>query len=151
MLLDRRQSVALGRDRDAVLGMHMQHALRVLARGMDRRVDGEAGRIRRIAVVEDDTAFEVDLDQARRRDLVENDETLWKRQSRDYQEIFIGKAAQGHYLRSAISVRPPSYSDRTQTPWSATMSPERHDENADANIVSRQIRGRRLAGQAPGD
>jgi hypothetical protein len=31
------------------------------------------------------------------------------------------------------------------------MSPERHDESADANIVSRQIPERRLAGQAPGD
>jgi len=112
---DRQQPVALGRDRDAVLGVHMQHALRVLARGMHRDVDGEARRTHRIAVVEDDTAFEVDLDQARRRDLVERDATLWRRQNRDYQEIFIGTAARGRYLCSAMSVRPPSYSDTTRT------------------------------------
>jgi len=47
--------------------------------------------------------------------LIERDATRWKNQNRDYQEVFIGAATRRRYLRSAMSVRPPSCSDRTQT------------------------------------
>jgi hypothetical protein len=55
--------------------------------------------------------------------LIERDATLWKRQNSDYQEVFIGTAARGRYLCFAMSVRPPSYSDRTQTSSFAAISP----------------------------
>ena len=40
----------------------------------------------------------------------------------DYQEVFIETAARGLYLRSAMPVRQPSYSDRTRTSWSAAIT-----------------------------
>src|SRR6202163_4555204 len=49
----------------------MQHALRVLARGVHRAVDREAGRIDEVRRRFDDVAVEIDLDQIRGADLGE--------------------------------------------------------------------------------
>jgi hypothetical protein len=52
--------------------MDVQHALRVLAPGVYRAVDGEAGRIDVVRAVQHLAPGEVDLDEARRGDLVEH-------------------------------------------------------------------------------
>ena len=71
-LRDRQQAALLRRDRDAVQRVGVHHALHVVARRMHRAVDDEAGRVDRERRLLQHLAFDVDLDQARRRDLVEH-------------------------------------------------------------------------------
>ena len=60
------------RDGDAVERVRVHHALRVVARRVDGAVDDEAGRVDRKRRLLQHLAVDVDLDQARRRDLVEH-------------------------------------------------------------------------------
>ena len=71
-LRDRQQAALLRRDRDAVQRVGVHHALHVVARRMHRAVDDEAGRVDRERRLLQHLALDVDLDQARRRDLVEH-------------------------------------------------------------------------------
>jgi hypothetical protein len=70
-LVERQQAVFLTRHRDAVTRVQVQHALRVLACGVHRAVDREAGRIDEVRRRFDDVAVEIDLDQIRGADLGE--------------------------------------------------------------------------------
>ena len=71
-LRDRQQAALLRRDRDAVQRVGVHHALHVVARRVHRAVDDEAGRVDRERRLLQHLALDVDLDQARRRDLVEH-------------------------------------------------------------------------------
>jgi hypothetical protein len=68
----RQQALGVRADRLAVRGVQMHHCMRVLARHVDRRMDGEAGRVgderRRL----DRVAVHPDLDQRRGGDLLEH-------------------------------------------------------------------------------
>ena len=44
MLAQRQQALGLGGDRDALVGVQMHDEVGILARGVDRRMDGESGR-----------------------------------------------------------------------------------------------------------
>ena len=65
------QALGLRGDGDAVDAVHVQHALRVRARGVHGAVDGEPGRVDLVGAFEHLAALEVDLDEARGRDLLE--------------------------------------------------------------------------------
>ena len=71
MLGERQEALGLGGDGDALVGVHVNHVLGVLARGVDGRVDGETRRIDEIGRVLEDVAVKVDLHQRRGGDLLE--------------------------------------------------------------------------------
>ena len=71
MLGDREQSRALGGDGHAARGMRVQHALGVVARAVNGAVNDEAGGVDGKRRVLRFVSLLVDLDQARGRDLVE--------------------------------------------------------------------------------
>ncbi len=73
MLAERQQSVLHGRHGDARLGVGVDHAIHVLALAVNRAVDHESGLVHgRIGLV-DQVAVEIDLDQVRRRHLLEQE------------------------------------------------------------------------------
>jgi hypothetical protein len=72
LLRDRQDPALLRRHRDAVERMRVHHALHVVARRMHRAVDREPGRVDRELRLLQHVAGDVDLDQARSRDLVEH-------------------------------------------------------------------------------
>jgi hypothetical protein len=71
LLRDRQHAAPLGRHGDAVQGVQVDDAAGVLARGVDRAVDGEAGRVDLVRAVHHLGAAEIHLDQAGGGDLVE--------------------------------------------------------------------------------
>jgi len=71
-LVQRQQAFHAARDRGAVGRVEMQHAAGILADFMDRRMDGEAGRVDAVVALGQLVAVEVDLDQARSGDFVEH-------------------------------------------------------------------------------
>ena len=71
-LVQRQQAFHAARHRGAVGRVQMEHAAGVLAHLVDRRMDGEAGRVDAVIALGELVAVEVDLDQAGRRDLVEH-------------------------------------------------------------------------------
>jgi hypothetical protein len=73
VLREREQPAVLRGHAHAVQGVRVQHALRVVASLMDGAVDDEAGRVDRERRILDLVAVEVDLHEARRGDLVEED------------------------------------------------------------------------------
>jgi hypothetical protein len=73
MLAQRQQPLLHGGDRDARLGMGMDHAVDVLAPAMDRAVDDEARLVHGSVGLVDEVTVEIDLDQVRRGYLVEEE------------------------------------------------------------------------------
>ena len=71
MLREGQQARALGRHGHAVQGVGMEDALGVVSRGVDRAVNHEAGGVHGKRRVLHLVALQIDLDQAGRRDLVE--------------------------------------------------------------------------------
>ena len=71
-LIERQQAFHATRDRGAVRRMQMHHAAGILAHFMDRGMNGEAGRVDLVIAFGELVAVEVDLDEARRGDLVEH-------------------------------------------------------------------------------
>ena len=63
VLADRQQAVLLRGHGDAGVGVEVHDEMRIVARLVDRRMDGEAGRIDEVGRVLEDRAIEVDLDQ----------------------------------------------------------------------------------------
>jgi hypothetical protein len=61
VLRDRQQSCLLRRHCDTGIGVHVDDELRILARGVDGGVDGEASRVDRLRIVVDLAAIEIDL------------------------------------------------------------------------------------------
>jgi hypothetical protein len=70
-LVQRQQPLLLRRDRDAVVGVEMDDVVGVLARGVNRRVDDEAGIVDAVGAGLDQVAIQIDLDQAGGGDLAE--------------------------------------------------------------------------------
>jgi hypothetical protein len=68
----RQQSELHRTHRLAMRGMQMHHGRGVLPRHVDRRMDREPGRVDGMAARSDRRAVDVDLDQARRGDLLEH-------------------------------------------------------------------------------
>jgi hypothetical protein len=64
--------------------MQMKHAAGILAHLVDRRMDGEAGRIDAVFALAKLVAVQIDLHQARRRDLLEHESV------RVDQEVMVG-------------------------------------------------------------
>ena len=104
LLRDRQYALLLGGHRHAIDAVDVQHAPGIFARRMDRAVDREARRIDLVRAVHDLAAVEVDLDQARCRDLVERhavriDQEVVLRPGhprRDVREDQIVPAIEGH-------------------------------------------------------
>ena len=71
-LVQWQQALAAARHRGAIRRVQMEYAAGVLAHPVDRRMDGEAGRVDAVIAPGKLVAVEVDLDQARRGDLVEH-------------------------------------------------------------------------------
>ena len=71
-LVHRQQALHAARHRGAVGRVQMKHAAGVLAHFVDRRMDGEAGRVDAVVALGELVAVEIDLDQARGGDLVEH-------------------------------------------------------------------------------
>ena len=71
-LVQRQQAFHAARDRGAVGRVQMKHAAGILAHFMDRRMDGEAGRVDAVVALGELVAVEIDLDQAGGGDLVEH-------------------------------------------------------------------------------
>ncbi|MNT08245.1 hypothetical protein D3C72_1429810 [compost metagenome] len=104
LLRNRQQARLLRRDGDAVRGMRVHHAADFGARLVHGAVDDEAGRVDVIRRFQHGLPFVVDLDQARRRDLVEHhavgvDQELVRRighARRDMREDQVVPAEVGH-------------------------------------------------------
>ena len=73
VLAEREEPVLHGGDRDAGLGMGVDDAVDVLAAAVDRAVDDEARLVHGRVGLVDQVAVEIDLDQVRRRHLVEQE------------------------------------------------------------------------------
>ena len=71
VLRKRQQAILLRGNADARIGVQVDDAQRVFARGVDGRVDREARRIDVVRRRRDDVAVEIDLHQRRRRHLLE--------------------------------------------------------------------------------
>ena len=71
MLRDGKQPRPLRRDGDTVQRVSMEHAPGVVPRGVDGAVNDEAGRVHGEGRILQLVSVHIDLDQARRRDLVE--------------------------------------------------------------------------------
>ena len=71
-LVHRQQALHAACHRGAVRRVQVEHAAGVLAHFVDRRMDGEAGRVDAVVALGELVAVEIDLDQARGRDLVEH-------------------------------------------------------------------------------
>ena len=66
------QPVVLHRHRHTIRRMHMNHTARIVARRMNRRMNGEAGGVDEIRRVLTNVALQINLDQTRGRHLVKH-------------------------------------------------------------------------------
>ncbi len=71
VLRQRQEALGLGRDGDALVGVHMHDEARVLAGAVDRRVDHIARGVDAVGALHHDVTVKIDLHQGRGGDLLE--------------------------------------------------------------------------------